>query len=168
MDTFTPTLNERKKLIKPTFPLEPLGETMLCFIMKLIWNERKVGASCFSPLLHSEGPAHLKSIVEDCGLTLGWFFLTCQELIELFSFSLDMKIVSWNTREFGDASKWLAFKRFLKKHNPDLVQIQESKRDEFDIVFIKSFWSSKDIGWEFVESFGKSGGVLTMWDESKL
>lgn len=79
-----------------------------------------------------------------------------------------MKIISWNTRGLKAASKRLALKNFLKKHNPELVLIQESKCEEFDITFIKSIWSSKDIGWEFVESFGKSGGILTMWDESKI
>ena len=33
-------------------------------------------------------------------------------------------------------------------------------------VIIKSMWSSRDIGWEFVESLGASGGILTMWDSS--
>lgn len=69
-----------------------------------------------------------------------------------------MKIVSWNT----------ALKHLLKKINLDLVLIQETKRDLFDIDFIKSLWSSKDVGWVFVEAYGKSGGILTMWDESKI
>lgn len=58
-----------------------------------------------------------------------------------------MKIVSWNTRGLSDVSKRLALKRFVKKHNPNLVLIQESKRDEFDAAFIKSLWRSKEIGW---------------------
>lgn len=56
----------------------------------------------------------------------------------------------------------------MKKHNPELILIQETKKDEFDSDFIKSLWSSKEIGWEFVESYGKSGGILTMWDDSKI
>ena len=79
-----------------------------------------------------------------------------------------MKIVSWNTRGLSDVSKRLALKRFVKKHNPNLVLIQESKRDEFDAAFIKSLWRSKEIGWQFVESYGKSGGILIKWDESKI
>ncbi|KAA0038339.1 uncharacterized protein E6C27_scaffold270G002130 [Cucumis melo var. makuwa] len=66
------------------------------------------------------------------------------------------------------ANKRLAFRRFLKKHNPEVVLIQESKNEEFDISFIKSLWSFEDIGWYFVESQGTSGGILTLWDMSNL
>ena len=38
----------------------------------------------------------------------------------------------------------------------------------FNSVLIKSIWSSRDIGWEFVESLGASGGILTMWDSSLI
>lgn len=46
--------------------------------------------------------------------------------------------------------------------------ILELKMETIDAVFIKSIWSSKDIRWEFVDSLGASGGILTMWDKSKL
>lgn len=79
-----------------------------------------------------------------------------------------IKILSWNTRELVDQSKHLALKRSLKKLNPNLVLIQETKRDTFDSSIIRALWSSKDIGWTFVEAYGKTGGILTMWDESKI
>ncbi|TYK31266.1 hypothetical protein E5676_scaffold455G005560 [Cucumis melo var. makuwa] len=37
-----------------------------------------------------------------------------------------------------------------------------------EFSFIKSLWSSKDIGWDFVASVGSYGGILTMWDSSKI
>ena len=46
--------------------------------------------------------------------------------------------------------------------------IQESKKDNLTSVFIKSLWSSKDIGGEFVASIESFGGILTMWDSSKI
>lgn len=49
-----------------------------------------------------------------------------------------------------------------------MVLIQESKNENFELCFIKSLWSSKDIGWDFVELFGTTGGMLTMWDTNKL
>lgn len=73
-----------------------------------------------------------------------------------------MKIISWNTKGLGDAAKRIALKWFLKKHNLEMILIQETTREDFDSAFIKSLWSSKEIGWEFVESYGKSGGILTM------
>ena len=79
-----------------------------------------------------------------------------------------MKILAWNTRGLGDKSKRMVIKRSLKRLNPDLVLIQETKKDSIDINIIKELWSSKDIGWAFVEAIGRSGGMLTMWDESKV
>ncbi|TYK03825.1 exodeoxyribonuclease-like [Cucumis melo var. makuwa] len=48
----------------------------------------------------------------------------------------------------------------LKNSNPDVVMIQESKMKSFDVVFIKSLWSSRDIGWERMEFGGSSGASL--------
>ena len=79
-----------------------------------------------------------------------------------------MKIVSWNTRGLSDFSKRAALKKFIINCNPDVVMIQESKKESLNSVFIKSLWSSKDIGWEFVASVKSSGGILTMWDCSKI
>lgn len=79
-----------------------------------------------------------------------------------------MKIITWNTRGFGDQSKQLALKRSLKNTNLDLVLTQETKRDSFEIDLIKAQWSSKDVGSICVEAYGKSGGMLTKWDESKI
>lgn len=80
----------------------------------------------------------------------------------------EMKIVSWNIRGIGDQSKHLAIKRLIMKTNPELVLIQETKKDSIEIDIIKAMWSSKEIGWIYSEAYGKSGRLLTMWDESKI
>lgn len=80
-----------------------------------------------------------------------------------------MKIVSWNIKGLGDYSKQLAVKHLNMKINPELVLIQETKKEAFKVEAIKKLWSSKDIGWSFVEAYGRSGGLLLiMWDESKI
>lgn len=79
-----------------------------------------------------------------------------------------MKIISWNTRGSKNVNKRLGLERFLKIHILDVILIQESKKEEFDALFIKSLWSSKDIGWDFFESFGTLGGMLIMWDCKRL
>ena len=56
----------------------------------------------------------------------------------------------------------------LKNSSTIVVMIQESKKDTLNSAFIKSLWSSKDIGWDYVASVGSSGGILTMWDSSKI
>lgn len=79
-----------------------------------------------------------------------------------------MKILSWNTRGLREKSKTMAVKRSLKRLNPDLVLIQETKKKNIDAAFIKELWSSKDIGWSFVDAIGRFGRILTMWNESKI
>lgn len=56
-----------------------------------------------------------------------------------------------------DPTKRIALKKSIKNHHPDVVIIQESKMENFDALFTKSIWSSKEIGWEFVESISASG-----------
>ena len=79
-----------------------------------------------------------------------------------------MKIISWNTRGIGGQSKQLALKRMILKANPDQVLIQETKKEAIELDIIKAIWSSKDISWIYVEAYGKSKGMLTMLDESKV
>ena len=71
-------------------------------------------------------------------------------------------------KRVGDESKKLALRRSLMKLNPDLVLIRKTKRDSSDSAFIKELWSSKDIGWAFVQAISKSRGILSMWEESKI
>ena len=40
--------------------------------------------------------------------------------------------------------------------------------EAINVVFITSLWSSKEVGWEFVESVGSSEGILSMWDSSSI
>lgn len=123
-------------------------------------------AHCFSPLKPSEIPDHLDSIAKDCGIKF-WLdpfhsALWCSKVV----FSHEDCVSE--LQSLKDLSKRIALKRFLEKIHLDIVLIQESKKEEFDIVFIKSLWSSKDNGWELFEPFGHSGGILTLWDMSKL
>lgn len=61
-----------------------------------------------------------------------------------------------------------ALKKLLQNQCPDVVLMQETKREHFDNSFIKLLWSSKEIGWSFVESLGKSGDIIIMWYERKI
>lgn len=49
-----------------------------------------------------------------------------------------------------------------------VVFIQESKMEVLDTAFVKSLWSSKEIGWDFVASTNLSGELMTLWDMSKI
>lgn len=76
-----------------------------------------------------------------------------------------MKILSWNVRGLNNYKKRLKIKKFIQKHCPDIVLLQETKLQQTDESIIKSLWSSKDIGWTQIDAVGSSGGVITLWDE---
>ena len=58
-----------------------------------------------------------------------------------------MKIMSWNIRGSGSLIKIRAIKKLLCKINPDLVVLQEVKREFVDQVFAASIWRSRFVEW---------------------
>ena len=49
-----------------------------------------------------------------------------------------MKIISWNTRGLGSIKKRRVIKDFLCLENPDVVLLQETKRESCDQRFVGS------------------------------
>lgn len=59
-------------------------------------------------------------------------------------------------------------KKFLLPICSELVCIKVTKNSSFDRRFIKSLWSSRDVNWVDIGSYGRSGGLLILWDGSKV
>ncbi|XP_010252447.1 PREDICTED: uncharacterized protein LOC104594028 [Nelumbo nucifera] len=76
-----------------------------------------------------------------------------------------MKIPSWNVRGIGSARKRALIKEVIKKYDPDIVFIQESKRMEFNDRWARSVWKARGISWVAAPSWGASGGIVTMWNK---
>ena len=55
-----------------------------------------------------------------------------------------MKIISWNTRGLGSKKKRRVVKNFLSSEKPDVVMIQETKKEEYDRRFVGSVWSARN------------------------
>ncbi|RVW76917.1 hypothetical protein CK203_051555 [Vitis vinifera] len=51
-----------------------------------------------------------------------------------------MKILSWNTRGLGSRKKRRTVRRFLSTQNPDVVMLQETKREIWDRRLVSSVW----------------------------
>ena len=75
-----------------------------------------------------------------------------------------MKILSWNIRGSGSLMKKIAIKKVICKINPDLVVLQEVKRELIDRTFVASIWRSRFKEWVVLPSIDRSGGILVMWD----
>ena len=75
-----------------------------------------------------------------------------------------MKILSWNIRGSGSSCKRRAIKKTICNSSPDLVVLQEVKREVIDRAFVASIWRSRFKEWVLLPSIGMSGGILLVWD----
>ena len=55
-----------------------------------------------------------------------------------------MKIISWNVRGLGSSNKRRVIKDFLRLENPDVVMIQETKKEKCDRRFVGSVWTVRN------------------------
>ncbi|RVW38710.1 Transposon TX1 uncharacterized 149 kDa protein [Vitis vinifera] len=79
-----------------------------------------------------------------------------------------MKIISWNVRGLGSRNKRRMVKDFLKTENPDVVMIQETKKEICDRRFVGSVWTARNKDWVALPTSGASGGILIIWDSKNL
>ncbi|KAL8533495.1 hypothetical protein ACS0TY_009773 [Phlomoides rotata] len=49
-----------------------------------------------------------------------------------------------------------------------MVCLQETKREVVNAQFCESLWPNKDFGWVYSGSCGASGGLITIWKNSKF
>lgn len=75
-----------------------------------------------------------------------------------------MKIVSWNVRGLGGREKRKAVKELLIREKPDIVILQETKKEKVDKRLITSVWGVRFKEWVVLPSIGKSGGIIVIWD----
>ena len=74
-----------------------------------------------------------------------------------------MKILSWNIRGSGSQTKRRVIKKLICRINPDLVVLQEVKRESIDRAFVASIWSSRFKEWVVLPAIGRSGGIVLIW-----
>ncbi|RVW78875.1 LINE-1 retrotransposable element ORF2 protein [Vitis vinifera] len=79
-----------------------------------------------------------------------------------------MKILSWNTRGLGSRKKRRTVRRFLSTQNPDVVMLQETKREIWDRRLVSSIWKGKSLDWVALPACGASGGIVILWDSVKF
>ncbi|WJZ85876.1 hypothetical protein VitviT2T_005388 [Vitis vinifera] len=97
------------------------------------------------------------------GIETCWFWLG-----RLGSLCFPMKIISWNVRGLGSRNKRRMIKDFLRSENPDVVMIQETKKENCDRRFVGSVWTVRNKDWVALPASGASGGILIIWDSKIL
>jgi mannosylglycoprotein endo-beta-mannosidase len=77
-------------------------------------------------------------------------------------------ILSWNIRGVNSESKWSAVKSKVAEARCDILYLQETKREFFDLQYIRKLCPRGLDEYTFLPSVGMSGGSLIVWNSSKF
>jgi exonuclease III len=75
-------------------------------------------------------------------------------------------ILCWNIRGLNAKSKQLALMNAALTSGCSVICLQETKKNDFDISFIKSCCPKRFDDYVFIPSNGASGGLIIIWDSS--
>jgi len=76
------------------------------------------------------------------------------------------KILFWNIRGINAQEKWDALRGKIIESACQIICIQETKRENFDIFYIKKFCPRNFDQFAFSPSVGAAGGLLIAWNSS--
>jgi exonuclease III len=69
-------------------------------------------------------------------------------------------VLSWNIRGLNSIDKWIHVFAKIEESGASIVCLQETKKEDFDMNFIKSIAPRRLDKFAFVPSEGASGGLL--------
>lgn len=78
------------------------------------------------------------------------------------------KILNWNIRSINAQEKWEAIRSKVNEVRCDIICLEETKREHFDLDYINNFYPQQFYKFEFLPSQGALGGCLTIWKSSQL
>jgi exonuclease III len=73
-------------------------------------------------------------------------------------------ILCWNIRGLNDSGKWGVVRNKLEENACSIVCLQETRRDHFDMAFIRNFASRHFDCFDFVPADGALGGIAHFVD----
>ncbi|XP_057452041.1 uncharacterized protein LOC130743833 [Lotus japonicus] len=71
--------------------------------------------------------------------------------------------VSWSVRGLGGVEKRRSVKDVIRRCNPEVIILQETKLDNSRLKEIQSFSKSLNCKFDFIPATGSTGGLLTLW-----
>jgi len=77
-------------------------------------------------------------------------------------------VLSWNVRGLNSKEKWDAIRAKINESSCHIVCLQETKRDNFDLLYLKKFCPKLLSSFVFFPSVGASGRILTVWNSNML
>ena len=71
-------------------------------------------------------------------------------------------VLSWNVRGINSDKKWDAIRDRVINSNYDIVYLQETKKQSFDLMFIKKICTPSFDAFEYIPSLGASGRSIVI------
>ncbi|XP_023765937.1 uncharacterized protein LOC111914428 [Lactuca sativa] len=75
-----------------------------------------------------------------------------------------MNFLSLNVRGVGEDAKVSWVRRLKIKHKATFVGLQETQLSDYSNIDVKGCWDSNDYDFVGVDSSGRSGGLISIWD----
>ena len=72
-------------------------------------------------------------------------------------------VLNWNIRGVNAEEKWPLVFNKIEESSASIVCLQETKKEDFDLHFIRNFAPKRFDKYAFVPSEGASGGLLILW-----
>lgn len=97
-----------------------------------------------------------------------WYFTLVLQNLFLFQMSNNRltKILVWNIRGLNSQEKWDALRAKIAESDCQILCLQETKREHFDLFYLKKFCPRNLDKFVFFPSTGSSGGLITIWNGS--
>ena len=81
---------------------------------------------------------------------------------------MKFKILSWNVRGVNAPDKRKVIKNILRSYRADIVCLQETKVQEMTIDLVRSLGVGHRMNWKALNAEGSAGGILLLWDNSRI
>lgn len=76
--------------------------------------------------------------------------------------------LSWNVRGINSQVKWDNIRAKIDESSCHILCLQETKRESFDMQYLKKFCPRHLNQFAFAPSNGASGGLLTVWNGNQF
>lgn len=73
------------------------------------------------------------------------------------------KVLNWNVRGLNSERKWNSIRDKIVESRAEVICLQETKREFFDISYLRNFCPADFDMFEYLPSVGASGGILIAW-----
>ena len=73
-------------------------------------------------------------------------------------------IMDWNLRGINSQTRWDDIRKNVDESNCNVMCFQETKKESFDLSYIKKFCPKRFNQFSYYPSVGSSSGIITIWN----